>query len=358
MKKGFIYILFLLLALCPAGADSQNVVLNAEIDTFQMMIGEQATIRLELNVDAGNKVSMPEFETGSVKGIEVLEAKTDFKTINEGKREVYTNEYLITSFDSTLYSFPPFEVLVNDSAYKSNQLALAVYSIPIDTLNLQNICGPKAIKEVSLTWEEYRDTVYLSIILAILGAALVWVVIRFVNNKPIIRIIKIKPKLPSHVTALNRIEEIKSDKSLRLEGNTKEYYTQLTDTLREYMRDRYGFNATEMTTSEIINELLKIKDKESIREIQEILQVADLVKFAKLYPSTNENDRNMTNAIGFVNETKNIEEENIQQPTEKRIVNKRSLLEKRILIALISVIALILLGIAALLAIDMYNLFS
>ena len=79
MKKGFIYILFLLLALCPADADSQNVVLNAEIDTFQMMIGEQATIRLELNVDAGNKVSMPEFGTGSVKGIEVLEAKTDFK---------------------------------------------------------------------------------------------------------------------------------------------------------------------------------------------------------------------------------------------------------------------------------------
>ena len=358
MKKGFIYIVSLLFAFSFTDARSQNVVLNAEIDTFQMMIGEQTTIRLELNVDAGNKVSMPQFKTGSVKGIEVLDAKADFRTINDGKREVYTNEYLITTFDSTLYSFPPFEVLVNDSAYKSNQLALAVYSIPIDTLNLQNICGPKAIEEVSLTWEEYRDAVYLGIILAILGAALAWVVVRFINNKPIIRIVKIKPKLPSHVTALNRIEEIKSDQSLRLEGNTKEYYTLLTDTLREYMRDRYGFNATEMTTSEIIGELLKIRDKESIREIQEILQVADLVKFAKLYPSMNENDRNMTNAIGFVNETKNIEEENIQQPTEKRIVNKRSLLEKRVLIASISVIALILLGIVALFAIDLYNLFS
>ena len=127
-------------------------------------------------------------------------------------------------------------------------------------------------------------------------------------NKPIIRIIKIKPKLPSHITALNRIEEIKGDKSLRLEGNTKEYYTQLTDTLREYMRDRYGFNATEMTTSEIVGHLLKIQDKESIKDLKEILQVADLVKFAKLHPSINENDRNMANAIEFVNETKNIEE--------------------------------------------------
>lgn len=344
--------------MCFTGAHAQNVVLNAEIDTFQMLIGEQTTIRLELSVDAGNRVKMPEFKTGSVNGLEVLDTKADVRSINEGKREVYTNEYLITTFDSTLYSIPPFEVLVNDSAFRSNPLALAVYSVPIDTANLQNICGPKTIQDVELTWEEYRDSVYLGVILAILGAVLAWVVTRLVKNKPIIRIIKIKPKLPSHITALNRIEEIKGDKSLRLEGNTKEYYTQLTDTLREYMRDRYGFNATEMTTSEIVGHLLKIQDKESIKDLKEILQVADLVKFAKLHPSINENDRNMANAIEFVNETKNIEEEKVQQPTEKRIVNQRSLFEKRMLIVSISVIACVLVVIAALLAIDMYNLFS
>lgn len=344
--------------MCFTGVHAQNVVLNAEIDTFQMLIGEQTTIRLELSVDAGNRVKMPEFKTGSVNGLEVLDTKADVRSINEGKREVYTNEYLITTFDSTLYSIPPFEVLVNDSAFRSNPLALAVYSMPIDTANLQNICGPKAIQDVELTWEEYRDSVYLGVILAILGAVLAWVVTRLVKNKPIIRIIKIKPKLPSHITALNRIEEIKGDKSLRLEGNTKEYYTQLTDTLREYLRDRYGFNATEMTTSEIVGHLLKIQDKESIKDLKEILQVADLVKFAKLHPSINENDRNMANAIEFVNETKNIEEEKVQQPTEKRIVNQRSLFEKRMLIVSISVIACVLVVIAALLAIDMYNLFS
>lgn len=344
--------------MCFTGVHAQNVVLNAEIDTFQMLIGEQTTIRLELSVDAGNRVKMPEFKTGSVNGLEVLDTKADVRSINEGKREVYTNEYLITTFDSTLYSIPPFEVLVNDSAFRSNPLALAVYSMPIDTANLQNICGPKAIQDVELTWEEYRDSVYLGVILAILGALLAWVVTRLVKNKPIIRIIKIKPKLPSHITALNRIEEIKGDKSLRLEGNTKEYYTQLTDTLREYLRDRYGFNATEMTTSEIVGHLLKIQDKESIKDLKEILQVADLVKFAKLHPSINENDRNMANAIEFVNETKNIEEEKVQQPTEKRIVNQRSLFEKRMLIVSISVIACVLVVIAALLAIDMYNLFS
>jgi hypothetical protein len=358
MKKGFLYIISAILVACVAGAQAQNVVLNAEIDTFQMLIGEQTTIRLELSVDAGNKVKMPDFKTGTVNGIEVLDSRSEIKSINDGKRELYINEYLITSFDSTLYALPPFKVLVNDSAFNSNPLALAVYSVPIDTLNLQNICGPKSIEEVELTWEEYRDSIHLFIILAVLGAALTWVTIRFVKNKPIIRIVKIKPKLPSHITALNKIEEIKSDKSLRLENNSKEFYTQLTDILREYMRDRYGFNATEMTTSEIIDQLLKVQDKESIKELQEILQISDLVKFAKLHPSMNENDHNMTCAIDFVNETKNIEEEKIQQPTEKRIVNQRSLMEKRMLIASISVIAVVLVVIAALLAIDMYNLLS
>ena len=235
MKKGFLYIISAILVACVAGAQAQNVVLNAEIDTFQMLIGEQTTIRLELSVDAGNKVKMPDFKTGTVNGIEVLDSRSEIKSINDGKRELYINEYLITSFDSTLYALPPFKVLVNDSAFNSNPLALAVYSVPIDTLNLQNICGPKSIEEVELTWEEYRDSIHLFIILAVLGAALTWVTIRFVKNKPIIRIVKIKPKLPSHITALNKIEEIKSDKSLRLENNSKEFYTQLTDILREYM---------------------------------------------------------------------------------------------------------------------------
>ena len=358
MKVRIVFTLFLLIAICFVPVKAQNVVLNADIDTFQILIGEQTRIKLELSVDSGNKVGMPQPGKELMKGIEVLDCKSYVTQLNDGKRDVYTNEYIITSFDSTLYSIPPFEVTVNDSVFRSNTLALAVYSIPIDTANLQNICGPKEIWDEQLTWEEYRDAVYLGIILTILCAALIWVVVRFVKNKPIIRIVKIKPKLPSHITALNRIEEIKSDSTWRQNSNVKEYYTRLTDILREYMNERYGFNATEMTTAEIIETLMKIKDKESLKELKEILEVADLVKFAKLHPAMNDNDRNMTNAIDFVNETKNVEEEKIVQPTEKRIVNHRSLFEKRVLIASIVVIAILLLCIVTLFTIDLYNMFS
>lgn len=355
--KRTIYIVILLLALSVCNAPAQNVVLNAEIDTFQMMIGEQTRIKLELSVDSGYKVSMPELGKEIMPGIELLEKNQEIKDLNGNRRKLYVDEYLITSFDSTLYRIPPFKVMVNDSAFLSNELALAVYMMPIDTANLQNICGPKDVRDVQLTWEEYRDSVYLAIIVIFFALALAWVVIRFINNKPIIRIVKIKPKEPSHVTALHRMEDIKRDDSLRTEGNVKEYYTRLTDTLREYMHDRFKFNATEMTTAEILDILSKMQNEGNIDEMKEILEMADLVKFAKLHPTANENERNIMNAIEYVNVTKNIEEEK-QEPTEKKIVNHRSLLEKRLLIASIVVIVLVLVAVIALLTTDLYNLFS
>ena len=358
MKKRILYIVSLIMALNATAVVAQNVILNAKLDTFAIRIGEQTKATLDLSVDSGSEVVMPPLkEQMLVDGIEILEGKEYKESIDEGRRDRYVQEYLITSFDSTRYNIAPFNVVVNSDTFKSNRMVLDVYSVEIDTANIYNIAGPGNVIEVELTWEEIRDSVYLATILLFVGALFAWVVIRLINNKPIIRIIKIKPKLPSHIVAISKIDEIKGDTSLRVEGNEKAYYTQLTDVLREYLERRFGFNAMEMTTSEIVDELLKIKDKESIKELKEILEVADLVKFAKLQPSLNENDRNMLNAIEFINATKNVEEEN-QKPVEKKVVNERSLSQKRILIAAIAIVLIGVVAIAALLIADLGNMFS
>lgn len=347
------------MGLCVSATEAQNVILNAELDTFAIRIGEQTKATLDLSVDSGYEVVMPPLKENSlVDGIEILEGKEYKESVDGGLRNRYVQEYLITSFDSTRYEIAPFKVLVNSDTFSSNRLILDVYSVEIDTANIQNIAGPGNVIEVELTWEEIRDAVYLGIILLFVAALFAWVVIRLINNKPIIRIVKIKPKLPSHIVAINKIDEIKGDTALRIEGNEKEYYTKLTDVLREYMCRRFCFNATEMTTSEIVDELLKVKDKESIKELKEILEVADLVKFAKMHPTTYENDRNMLNAIEFVNATKNIEEEKIVQPTEQRIVSERSVVQKRVLLASVIILAVIIIGVAVLLTTDLYNMFS
>lgn len=359
MKKT-IFIISLLLALCGGVAVAQsNVSVNAEIDSCQRLIGEQARIKLKVGVDANRRTLLPQFGKEIVEGVEIVEKlPNDTQLLNEGKRLLITEEYVVTSFDSALYVIPAFEVLVDGEPFYSEELALAVYMMPVDTTNLDQFFPPKEIWPVELTWDDYKAPVGYSFLLLVLAAVLAWVTIRYINNKPIIRIVKVKPKLPAHVVALNEIQRIKSDDSWRTAGSSKEYYTALTDALREYMNERFAFNATEMTSAEIVEQLLKIKDKESLRELREILETADLVKFAKFNPPMNENDRNLLNAIDFVNETKIADNEVVQQPTEKRVVNQRSVREKRLLLLSVFLLSLATATVLALLICELYYLLS
>ena len=325
---------------------------SLNVDTKEMRIGEHATLTLELCIDTGYDVELlvPKKLAGD---IEVLDRK-DYRTSDPTGRDIYRSECTITSFLDAPQIIPPIYAKVNDdsTSYYTNPVNLWVNTVPVDTTNLKNIKGLRPVWDARLTWEEYRDTVYLSFLVLLLLALLVLIIIRIVKNKPIIRVVRVKPPKPSHFTALQKIDEIKSDNTLRGEESVKDYYTRLTDTLREYMHNRYKFNATDMTTGEIIENLLRFNDKEAIKEVKEILEVADLVKFAKMKPSLNENDRNMLNAIDFVNATKNVEEENLK-PVETKVVNERSRTRKYWLVASIVLISSALVAVVALLIIDL-----
>ncbi len=321
---------------------AQNVTVNAEIDSCQRLIGEQAKITLEVTANTGSRIVFPNFDKELVEGIEIVhKAQPDTQYLNDKKRIEITEVYTVTSFDSSLYVIPPFEVLVDGDPYYSKELAMAVYMMPVDTANIDAFFGPKDIWRTSLSWEDVEDSFWLFLLFILLAAAFTWVLIRYKNNKPVIRIVKIKPKLPSHVVALKEIERIKADEKWRAGGLSKEYYTELTDAVREYLNDRFGFNATEMTTAEIVDNLMRVSDKETIKELEELLVMADLVKFAKFEPAMNENDRNILNAIEFVNRTKIAVTEENPQPTEKKIVNKRSQKEKRLLLFTVVVLAIL-----------------
>lgn len=340
-------------------ANAQHVSVNAEIDSCQRLIGQQARIKLKVGVDADKNALLPIFEKEIVEGVEIVEKlPNDTQRLNDGKRLLITEEYIVTSFDSALYTIPAFEVLVDNMPYYSEELALAVYTMPIDTANLEQFFPPKGIWETEMQWEDYENSVYYSILLLLLIAAITWITARYINNKPIIRIVKVEPKLPAHTVALSEIERIKSDTSWRTSASSKAYYTALTDALRIYMTERFGFNAMEMTSEEILESLLRIKDKESIKELREILETSDLVKFAKFNPPMNENDRNLLNAIEFINSTKPAEEELLPQSKEKRIVDKRSQKEKNLLLLAIVALSATAAILLVLLICELYNLYN
>ena len=307
--------------LCLAAIEGfAQVTVDASIDSTQLFIGQQAKIKLQVSMNAGQNLLMPQFPDTIVAGVEVVDvAKPDTQMLNGNKRLLISQEYTVTSFDSALYYLPPFEVSVDNKLYRSkNPLALK------DTLHPDQFFGPKPIQEVSITWGDIDTLVYSLLIMLILAGVSVFFVIRYRDNKPIIKIIKIEPKLPPHQMAMKKIDEIKSDKA-KLRNDPKAYYTELTDVIRTYIKDRFNFNALEMTSTEIIEHLMQVKDQQSIAELKSLFETADLVKFAKHAPLMNENDMNLVNAVDFINETKEEEDPNAKkEPTEIRVEEKRS----------------------------------
>ena len=73
-------------------------------------------------------------------------------------------------------------------------------------------------------------------------------------------------RVPAHEKALNQINVIKQQ-HVENQETQKAYYTQLTNTLREYIVSRFGFNAMEMTSMEIIERLREAGDQKMIDEL-------------------------------------------------------------------------------------------
>lgn len=353
-------ILIALLCLLSMGrAVAQSVTVEAKIDSLQILIGEQAKVQLQVAMDAKQRAVFPTYTDTLVRGVEIIETvKPDTQFLNDRQRMLITQEYIVTSFDSALYYLPPMPVTVDGKEYRSKTLALKVYSMPVDTLHPDQFFGQKTVMKAPFAWEDWYGLIGCSFLALPLLGLLIYLIIRIRDNKPIIRKIKVEPKLPPHQAAMKEIERIKNEKVWQ-KGQPKAYYTELTDTLRNYIKDRFGFNALEMTSSEIIDKLLEMNDKEAISDLKELFQTADLVKFAKHDPQMNENDANLINAIDFINETKQPEEENQKpQPTEITIIEKRSLRTKILLICGIVFLSAALIGTFVYIGMQLYDLFA
>lgn len=325
-----------------------QVTVDATIDSTQIYIGQRVGITLEVSADRGKAVELPEYDSLQqiVPGIEIMSVSpVDTGLLNDGQRMMLTRRYIITSFDSALYYLPPMQVRVDSQVYESKSLALKVYTLDIDTLHADSIFGMKPVMSPPFVWADWSSPLWISVIILVLTALLLYIIVRLKDNKPIIRRIKLKPKMAPHKAAMLKIEHIKEEKIWQKE-DSKEYYTELTDTLRQYINERYGFNAMEMTTPEIIEHLQEVNDEDALRELRELFQTADLVKFAKYSTLMGENDRNLVSAIEYINATKK-EEPATPQPTEIVVVKKRSQIAKKVLITSVIVASIALLAVTA-----------
>ena len=333
---------------------------TAKINPIEMMIGEQAQVTITVEAPEGAQVEMPVFQPRQmlVPGVEVISSSTTGQPSEDSKKDeaspnTRTMTITLTSFDGNLYHLPPFTVKVNGKEQKTNELALKVIEVEVDTTKLDQFFGPKDVQDNPFLWSDWSPAFWMSVLILLLMLLAIYLYQRLRANKPIIARIKVIKRLLPHQKAMKEIEQIKADKMVTSE-DSKEYYTKLTDTLRRYIEERYGFSAMEMTSAEIIDRLMQT-DQQALDELRQLFTTADLVKFAKYSTMINENDANLVSAIDFINQTKleNQPTEEVVKPqlTEQDIRTQKS---RRVLKWLVGILSL---GIVVLFCYVVYQIY-
>ena len=311
MKRNYIVtILVLLLFVCGGGLYGQQRVKSTTISKDTILIGDQVlwSTKIELGENDSLEVfpyeSVLKDDTTNAKVEVVAEFKLDTISIKNGIKELDA-KLLITSFDSGSYKLPLPLFIVNPHkedvyALSFETPVLSVNTIQVDTTGFVPMDIKGQIK-YPVTFKEVVPWVLLGLVVL----ALLYLLLRYIKYKRENKNFFGKPIVqdPPHIVALRELDKIHSQK-LWQNGKEKLFYTGITDALREYIEGRYGVNAMEKTSSEILASLKDEAIEEKVyKELDELFQVADLVKFAKYVPSVGENEEAIPSAVRFVNST-------------------------------------------------------
>lgn len=304
----FIFIISLILmlsAFTSLDASPQKAVLS--LDTSAIRIGERVQLRLNATLPKSAIIYWPIIADTLTSKIEVsTKSKVDTNATSRKDFVNYSQNLIITSFDTGFHYIPPFTVHYSYKGDTSRNLLLSegvylnVRAVEVDTTRaIRDIRGPM---QAPLTFTELAPYLAgLGILVLVIG--LVWYYIwRKRMNKPIFPVLS-RPVGPPWQTALQSLDTL-DNKKLWQNGKMKEYYSELTEILRLYLFQQHNIEAMEMITSEILSAYDSAKlNSDSRLLLSSVLVQADYVKFAKAMPLRSENEQCLTYARQFIETT-------------------------------------------------------
>lgn len=286
---------------------AQNIQAEAKLDTPSISLGDQTAVHISVHSPRGEAITFPPLSDTITSKIQIVSSTTD--TVQEkNKAETITRNLVITSFDPGYYTIPPFVINTRNGTVTTNALQLQVLHVKVDTTKaIYDIKQPLA---VSYSWLDWLRDHWLWIVIPVLVVLLITGLVYYLKRKPrkasVIKT-EVKQVAPPHTIALEKLYELR-ERKLWQSDQVKLYYSELTDIIREYLEMRYGIKALEQTTEDILASLRRIDISEGNRELlYQMLELADLVKFAKQKPLAAENEMSMEIAINFVNGTRPVE---------------------------------------------------
>lgn len=303
-----------------ADAYAAPVVLKASADSTSLVMGDvtNVTVSLLKNKHEGVMVDMPEPEKDYY-GLELVKCEVDSATDANGRTEVTYNMAFQAFYPAELLTIPPFRYAVDGDTIASDILTFKVYPVELSP-ELGNIEEPESLTihpdegpvTIPARWYDYIPDWIVLVIVAIAAIALCVVLyLLYKKNGPAI-FMQRKPT-PPYELAVQRLASLK-DRRLLDQGQVKQYYTELIDIFRNYLEGRFSINAMEMPSKTILKKIRENKEIHlSATQMEQVLQLADFVKFAAAHPNPEEGMRTFNTISSFVESTKPVpqpEEEN------------------------------------------------
>ena len=289
------------------------ISVTARLDSVNLLMGNLMTLHLEVVENQGAKGEFPLLKkTGEQKGYigicgDSVELRTDYSidTIELGSGKIQLNYAVnIQAFDSGTYTLPKFVYISGNDSAASNHLTFNVVPVAVtaeDPISpFATVAPPDNPRFYDWIPDWLLDFWWIWLIIFLTACLFLWGMKNYKRKGIPFISPKVQPK-PWEI-ALGSLQRLKARK-LWEQGLEKEYFTDLTDILREYLFERFGINAMEMTSRQIMEKIYESDLRDKKDYVKQILNVADFVKFAKVRPLPADSIAAYDNAVKFVEET-------------------------------------------------------
>jgi len=260
------------------------------------------TLRVRAEVDEGADVAFPE-RLGSTEEFLLLGSRAASPQLNDAGKLVFEQVYELEPLAPGETVLPPLDVEVTPAgADETTTITTEPLPVVVDSVlnvdaeqaELRDISEPRSLPA---PWWWYVGGGLAGLALF---AFLYW---RYARRKPARTETQAPPQ--PHEIALEALERLLAGDDLA-QRRYKRFYGAVSDILRRYIEDRFGLRAPERTTEEFLEELRGSQTFEPDQQdlLRRFLQHCDLVKFAKLEPTSGEIDETVALCRRFIEETK------------------------------------------------------
>lgn len=294
IKSIFTVVLIVIAQVCTA-----QVAVEAKLNHHEIFLGQQTILTITVNnVSSNDNVTFPQYKSRDniIDEIEIIETQEIEEERTGTNLKTVSKNYVLTSFEDSLYLIPAQIVKVNNKSYRSNPIPIKVLSINTDSLDLDKFYPPKDIQKNPFLLKEWLFVALLLLVAILLGCG---TYTKFRKSRTLVENEQISKETKSEKSLYDiYLSEIVSLKQ-NLSANPKDYYIKATAVLRKFIHKRYGIDALEKTSGEIITALYE-KNVKHLDELQSLFTTADLAKFARYMPSNDKKEADLLRVKDFI----------------------------------------------------------